>query len=78
MELFKTWPMWRMPVTFGGGMTMEYPSLEEFSSAWKQPLVVHFSYHCFSTACGSYALGSSDIVRDGMPETARFVNPISC
>ena len=33
--LFSAWPMWREPVTFGGGMTMQYGFALEKGSARK-------------------------------------------
>ena len=34
-ELFKAWPMWRLPVTLGGGITIE--NFFEFSFGLKRP-----------------------------------------
>ncbi len=45
--------MWSIPVTFGGGMTMEYAGLADFASAVKQPCFSQKSYHLSSTDCGS-------------------------
>ena len=56
MVLLSTCPMWSMPVTFGGGMTMEYAgrlSLTRAGSAVKQPCFSQKSYHLSSTDCGS-------------------------
>ena len=33
--LFRMWPIVSWPVTFGGGMTIVYGFLDEFTSAWK-------------------------------------------
>src|SRR6516162_7846782 len=60
--LFSTCPMWSMPVTFGGGMTMENAGLMDFAFAVKHELSCQNLYHLSSTACGSYAFGISDIV----------------
>ena len=46
-------PMCRMPVTFGGGMTMVY-GLPPFSGVeWKKPFSRHQAYHLGSMAFGS-------------------------
>src|SRR5215469_14044810 len=62
MVLFSTCPMWSMPVTFGGGMTMENAGLMDFAFAVKHEFSCQNLYHLSSTACGSYAFGISDIV----------------
>src|SRR5579862_5687122 len=59
--LLSTCPMWSMPVTFGGGMTMENAGLDDFAFAVKQFCFSQKSYHFSSTACGSYAFEISDI-----------------
>src|SRR6185369_9786910 len=50
------------PVTFGGGITMEYGFLSEVAAARKYPLVSHSKYHLFSTSWGSYPLASSLVI----------------
>jgi hypothetical protein len=35
MVLFSTWPIVNIPVTFGGGITIEYDFFEDVSSPWK-------------------------------------------
>jgi hypothetical protein len=41
------------PVTFGGGMTMEYAGFGEAGSAAKQPFCSQKAYHFASMAGGS-------------------------
>ena len=54
MVLLSTCPMCSMPVTFGGGMTMEYAGLARLRGlAAKQFCFSQKSYHFSSTACGS-------------------------
>ena len=56
--------MWSMPVTLGGGMTMEKAgrlSLTRSGSAVKQPLDCQNSYHLSSTEEGSYVFGITAI-----------------
>ena len=53
MVLFSTCPSVSTPVTFGGGMTMEYAGLSDSGSAVKQPSASQYAYHFSSTACGS-------------------------
>src|SRR2546430_13863248 len=62
MVLFRTWPMWRMPVTFGGGMTMENAGFGEFGFATNSRFSIQKRYHFASTACGSEPIDNS-----GMP-----------
>src|SRR6185369_3289955 len=64
MVLLRTWPIWSTPVTFGGGMTMEYAGLRDLGSATKHFSFSQNSYHLASTFCGSYALGISDMVNE--------------
>ena len=45
--------MCNMPVTLGGGMTMEYAGLADVASAVKQFCFSQKSYHLSSTDCGS-------------------------
>ena len=45
------WPMWRMPVTFGGGMTTEYGS--PVPDGLNAPEFSQIGYHLASTAFGS-------------------------
>src|SRR3954468_15326064 len=63
MVLFSTCPMWSMPVTFGGGMTMENAGLMDFAFAVKHELSCQNFYHLSSTACGSYAFDISDMLK---------------
>ena len=56
--LLSTWPIWRMPVTLGGGMTIVYGSLSS-GSEWKHLCSCHHSYHLFSTSEGEYFAESS-------------------
>ncbi len=53
MVLFSTWPIVKIPVTFGGGMTMEYGGFAEDGSAMKQPCSSQAAYHLSSTVSGS-------------------------
>ena len=48
---FRAWPMWRMPVTFGGGMTMLHGSPSPFGL--NLPVFSHHGYHLASSAAGS-------------------------
>src|SRR3989338_1411870 len=52
--LFKAWPIWRMPVTFGGGITMVKGFLDGDTSALNKPSVSHLAYMLFSNPCGLY------------------------
>src|SRR5687768_10945833 len=61
MVLLRTCPSVSTPVTFGGGMTIEYGGFGEFGSATKNLFSSQYWYHRSSTDCGSYALESSDI-----------------
>ena len=45
--------MCSIPVTLGGGMTIEYAGLGEAGLATKQFCFSQKSYHFSSTACGS-------------------------
>jgi hypothetical protein len=45
--------MWSEPVTFGGGMTIEYGFFVDAGSARKYPRSSHIGYHRASTAAGS-------------------------
>ena len=45
--------MWRTPVTFGGGMTMEKLGLFSSMVAVKSPSSIHLSYHFVSTSLKS-------------------------
>ena len=46
--------MWSEPVTFGGGMTMQYGAAVEVSSAWKRFCSSQARYQRASTPSGSY------------------------
>lgn len=54
---WSAWPMWRRPVTLGGGMAITNgsfsPLLTFCSSAWKKPLCSQKAYHFSSTCAGS-------------------------
>ena len=58
--------MVRMPVTFGGGMTMEYGFLSGFGSPWKRLFASHSAYHFSSISAGRYAFGISDMMTVSM------------
>src|SRR3981081_951838 len=51
------WPMCRLPVTFGGGSTIEYAGLLLAGSALKYPALTQPSYRSPSAAPGSHDLG---------------------
>ena len=53
MVLLRTWPIVSMPVTFGGGMTMEYAGFVDCASATKHFRSSQNWYHLSSTDCGS-------------------------
>src|SRR4030067_597050 len=52
------WPICKDPVTFGGGMTMQYAGLSLFDSALKYSFSIQKSYHFFSISLGSYLFSS--------------------
>src|SRR5437667_6801459 len=52
-------PRCSAPVTFGGGITMQYGSPGAAGSAWKHPSASHTRYASDSTDAGSYVLASS-------------------
>ena len=56
--LLSTCPIWRIPVTLGGGMTMVYGSLSS-GSEWKHLCSSHQAYHLSSTSAGLYFAESS-------------------
>src|SRR6185436_11265283 len=60
--LFSTWPMCKIPVTFGGGITIEYAGFFECGSPTKQRCSIQNSYHLDSTTEGSYVLEISDML----------------
>ena len=47
-------PTWSLPVTLGGGITMQYGGFPELGSAVKYPRTTHASAHLGSTSAGSY------------------------
>ena len=51
--LLSAWPMWSEPVTFGGGMTMQYGFALENGSARKYPRSSHTPYQVSSAWRGS-------------------------
>ena len=53
MVLLRTWPSVNVPVTFGGGMTIENGGLGELGSAWKSRFSIQRAYHLGSTDFGS-------------------------
>src|SRR3546814_10132108 len=53
----RAWPMCRVPVTFGGGSTIEYGGLPEVASAAKYPAFTQPSYRSASTSPGFQLLG---------------------
>src|SRR3989339_962306 len=54
MEFTSAWPMCRLPVTLGGGITMEKQRSESEESGLKSWLVSQNSYHLASMLVGSY------------------------
>src|SRR5438552_269471 len=52
-------PRCSAPVTFGGGITMQYGSPGAAGSAWKHPSASHTRYASDSTDAGLYVLASS-------------------
>src|SRR5215831_2715356 len=52
------WPMCRDPVTFGGGITMEYAGAGAAASAANRPRATQSSYRRASTSPGAYCGGS--------------------
>ena len=55
IAMSRAWPMWRDPVTLGGGMTIVKGSPPSWNSGRKTPADSHRSYQFASTSCGSYA-----------------------
>src|SRR5688572_9417815 len=56
--LSSAWPIWRLPVTFGGGMTMVNGSASGRSGR-NRPFSSQWPYQRASIAAGSKVLGSS-------------------
>src|SRR5659263_643207 len=68
--MFSACPMWREPVTFGGGMTIVYGSPGRDGSAWKEPAAIQAAYQRSSTDFGSYGFsfcGSFSFIRGRLP-----------
>lgn len=66
MATVRAWPMWRLPVTLGGGQGMtNVPSGFGFPSGpmegAKKPWAFHQSYHDDSTAMGLYPLAIGSV-----------------
>jgi hypothetical protein len=51
--LLSAWPMCSEPVTFGGGITMQYGVPGRVASVWKKPRFSHSGYQRASAAAGS-------------------------
>src|SRR5712672_315109 len=66
------WPMCRLPVTFGGGSTIEYAGLPLDGSALKYPALTQPSYSCDSAAPGSQDLGRASAEGVAPAVTAPF------
>jgi hypothetical protein len=61
--------MWRLPVTFGGGMTMQNGGFSLAGSAVKYPASTHRWYSSASTVAGSQAGGRSGLCCDAVSVT---------
>src|SRR5207253_10781058 len=59
ITLLRPWPVWRIAVMLGGGMTITYGSCDESTRAVNTPRSSQRWYRRRSTACGSYWGGSS-------------------
>src|SRR5258708_19254105 len=66
------WPMCRLPVTFGGGSTIEYAGLPLDASALKYPALTQPSYSCDSASPGSQDLGRASAEGVELAVTAPF------
>src|ERR1700738_5053541 len=67
------WPMCRLPVTFGGGSTIEYAGLLLAGSAVKYPASSQLWYSPLSTAAGSHCFGRASAAGEsGRAVTAQF------
>src|SRR5258705_12876929 len=64
--------MCRLPVTFGGGSTIEYAGLPLDASALKYPALTQPSYSCDSASPGSQALGRASAEGVELAVTAPF------
>ena len=51
-DMFRAWPMWRIPVTLGGGMTIENGSPSGLTSGLKTPASSQTGYQRASTCSG--------------------------
>jgi hypothetical protein len=74
--LFSAWPMCRMPVTLGGGITMEYAGFEEVSFALNCFVAIHVEYHLSSTDAGLYCLSMKEVSEKKI-KTASPLFPLS-
>src|SRR5438105_1943428 len=59
ITLLNPWPVWRIAVMLGGGITITYGSRDESARAVNTPRSSQRWYRRRSTACGSYWGGSS-------------------
>src|SRR5207237_10108680 len=59
ITLLSPWPVWRIAVMLGGGMTITYGSRDESARAVNTSRSSQRWYRRRSTACGSYWGGSS-------------------
>jgi hypothetical protein len=55
--------MWSAPVTFGGGIAMEYGGLPEAGSARVTPEASHLWIQRGSTSAGVYSAGGTRVAR---------------
>src|SRR6266513_3027012 len=61
ITLLRPWPVWRIAVMLGGGVTITYGSRDESARAVNTPRSSQRRYNGGSTWCGSYCGGSSNL-----------------
>src|SRR5262245_51519554 len=69
--LSSAWPMCRLPVTLGGGMTMQYGALAESGCAFNAPEGSHSGWRGALIALGSQVLSSISCLIDETPPSTK-------